>query len=56
MQLFGKIMRTGVLTINLNFETFPAAFCALWTVATGDGWSDIMLSTMLTKDFQYDCL
>jgi hypothetical protein len=25
-------------------------------VATGDAWSDIMLATMKTKDYLYDCL
>ncbi len=49
-------MRNGVLNSNLNFESFPSSFCALWTVATGDAWSDIMLATMKTKDYLYDCL
>ncbi len=45
--LFGDIKRNGILTDNLNFETFPKAFVTLFPVATGDSWDKIMRATML---------
>ncbi len=36
--LFGDIKRNGILSDNLNFETFPKAFITLFAVATGDSW------------------
>lgn len=56
MVLFGEIMHNGVITDNLNFETFTNSFCVLWAVATGDGWSDIMNSSLRKKSLYLDCL
>ena len=38
VQLFGTVMRNGIFSDNLNFETFSRSFCALCAVATGDSW------------------
>jgi hypothetical protein len=42
VQLFGTVMRNGIFSDNLNFETFSQSFCALCAVATGDSWGQIM--------------
>lgn len=36
--IFGDIMRNGIITDTLNFETFPNAFVALFVISTGDAW------------------
>lgn len=56
MQLFGNIKWNGVMNDTLNFETFTNAFCALCAVATGDGWNDIMGSTLKQRSIVYQCM
>jgi len=53
MQLFGNIMLNGAMNDTLNFKNFSNSFCALCAVATGDGWNNIMGSTLKLRSIMY---
>ena len=56
MQLFGRVMHNGIIDRSLNFETFGNSFTALWAVATGDNWSNIMLASVRHYSVDFQCV
>lgn len=36
--LFGDVMRNGLITDTLNYESFANAFVVLFVISTGDAW------------------
>eukprot|EP00347_Sterkiella_histriomuscorum_P011811 403371009 len=54
--LFGDVMRNGLLTDNLNYETFPNAFITLFSISTGDAWDQVMAATIRSRSIDYQCI
>lgn len=51
--LFGDVMRNGLITDTLNYETFSNAFITLFAIATGDAWDQIMAATIKGRSIDY---
>jgi hypothetical protein len=56
VEYFGMVKLNAPLTRLQNFQTLPKAFLTLFTVATGDGWDQLLLSMSAKRSVLNDCL
>ncbi|CDW82905.1 voltage-gated ion channel superfamily [Stylonychia lemnae] len=54
--LFAEVKRSGILTDNLNFETFLSSFITLFSIATGDSWDQIVSATLKQQSIDFHCI
>lgn len=55
MNVFGRVMLHGELTVKANFQSFSDALLTVIRCMTGEGWNDIMVALMDQRSIVYQC-